>query len=166
MNRLMLVLVISVLSLEVSADSLNKCIAANGRVEYRDYACDVTAASSQKITVRENSSGTGEDLASIRQRDAEFKERQVARRVAQDKADRQERVEAERRFREERAHRDRQEVVNAIRDANATNNNYRPPNYNYAPYEQRAPTPNPVIIPAAPAQPPSSVPAQPKKPNQ
>ena len=75
MNRLMLVLIMSALSVDVGADTLNKCIMADGRVEYRDYACDVTAASAQKVTVRENTSGSGDDLAGIRQRDAEFNKR-------------------------------------------------------------------------------------------
>jgi hypothetical protein len=165
MNRLMLVLIISALSLDVGADTLNKCITANGKVEYRDYACDVTAASAQTVTVRENTSGSGEDLASILQRDAEFKERQAAKQSAQDKADQQERGDAERRFHEERADRDRRAVVNAIRERNGPNYNYRPPNYNNVPYEQRAQPPKAAVVPATPAQPSSSLPAQPKKPN-
>jgi hypothetical protein len=172
MNRSMLVLIVSALSLDVGADTLNKCIAANGKVEYRDYACDVTAASAQKVAVRENTSGSGDDLASIRRRDAEFNKSQAAKRSAQDKADQQERVDAERRFQEERAHRDRQAVVDAIRESNAPNYNYRPPNYNYrppnnnsVPYEQGAQPPKAAVVPATPAKPPSGVPAQPKKPN-
>ena len=166
MNRLIVVLIMSMLSLEVSADLLNKCISANGKVEYRDYACDVTAASSQKMTVRENTSGSGVDLASIRQRDAEFKERQAAKRAAQDKADQQQRIDNERRFYEERAHRDRQALVDAVRESNVPNYNDRPPNYNNVPYEQRAQTPKAPVTPAAPAKPPSGIPAQPKRPNQ
>jgi hypothetical protein len=165
MNRSMLVLIVSALSLDVGADTLNKCIAANGKVEYRDYACDVTAASAQKVAVRENTSGSGDDLASIRRRDAEFNKSQAAKRSAQDKADQQERVDAERRFQEERAHRDRQAVVDAIRESNAPNYNYRPPNNNSVPYEQGAQPPKAAVVPATPAKPPSGVPAQPKKPN-
>jgi hypothetical protein len=165
MNRLMLVLVMSALCLDVGADTLNKCITASGKVEYRDYACDVTAASAQKVTVRENTSGSGDDLASIRQRDAEFNKRQAARRTAQDKADQQERLDAERRFREERAHRDRQAVADAIRESNARNYNDRPPNYNNVPYEQRTQPPKAAVVPPTRANPSSSLPAQPKKPN-
>ena len=165
MTRLMVVLIMSALSLDLGADTLSKCIAANGKVEYRDYACDVTAASAQKVTVRENTSGSVDDLASIRRRDAEFNKSQAAKRSAQDKADRQERVDAERRFQEERAHRDRQAVVDAIRESSAPNYNYRPPNNNSVPYEQGAQPPKAAVVPATPAKPPSGLPAQPKRPN-
>lgn len=165
MNRLAVVLVLSALSLEAGADMLNKCVSANGKVEYRDYACDVTAASAQKMMVRENTSGSGDDLASIRQRDAEFKQRQDAKRAAQDRTEQQQRVDAERRFNEERAYRDRQAIVDAARESNVPTYNDRPPNYNNVPYDQRPQT-KPPVVPVTPAKPSSSLPAQPKRPNQ
>ena len=167
MNHLVLLLVMSMLALEANADSLNKCISANGKVEYRDYACDVGAASSQKMTVRENTAGSGDDLASIRQRDAEFGQRQAAKRAAQDQAEQQQRNDRERRYNEERARRDRQALVDAVRESNAPNYNDRPPNYNNnVPYQQRSQPPKAPVVPVTPSQSSSSLPAQPKRPNQ
>jgi len=171
MNRLTFALtfIMCLLPFEPNAQSLHKCTAANGKVEYRDHPCDVTAASSQKVTARDNTSGSGDDLASIRRRDAEFKKRQDAKRAAQEKADERDRLNAERRYNEERAHRDRQDLVNAVREGNAPNYNSIPnynnvPNKNYAPYTDSVQ--QPAVGPAATAKLPSSVPAQSKKPNQ
>ena len=158
--RLPVAIAILLLALHASADpTVYKCTTAAGKVEYRDRSCD-SGMASQRVNAYENTIGTGEDLASIRARDAEFKARQDARRAAAAQAEAADLAARRRGYEEERAHRDRQALVDAVRESNAQ----RQADEYY--YRQNLRTQPPAEIqprPPAPYKPPPSVPATRKK---
>lgn len=117
MNPLLALAIVVLLPASATAADIYKCPTAAGKIEYRDRPCD--GAAGQKVKAKDNSAGTGDDLASIRARDAEFAARQMARRDAADKVEADNRTAQERAYREERAHQGNLAIANAIREGNA-----------------------------------------------
>lgn len=139
-----------------TAAEIYKCQAASGKVEYRDQPCD--GGSGEKIDTKDNSVGTGKDLATIRTQDAEFTARQAAKQKAIDKANADDYWFRERQWQLERAHQDSIAIEQAIRDGNTP---YYYPAY---PYAQRPKKAIVDVVPAKKLEPPPSVPAKPKYP--
>jgi hypothetical protein len=144
------------------AGEMFKCTNANGKIEYRDHACD--GASGEKIKAKDNSVGTGDSLGAIRARDAQFQARQTAKREAEDRATADRAAANERAYQDQRAHQDRRELTNAIRESNNRrvpdnyNNNY---NNNYNPNVVRPPEPKAKAeVAAAPSKGSSIAPAR------
>jgi len=138
-----------VLLSQPAAAAVFKCPTSAGKVEYRDYPCDGGAARGEKIDTRTNTIGTGESLASIRERDAKMRQRMDTRRAADERAAEKEREARDRAFYEERAHRDRQAIADAIRGGSSWNGSAYWPAYVVPP--KHRPDPPPVTKVAPPA---------------
>jgi hypothetical protein len=103
-----------------SAADIYKCPTAAGKFEFRDTPCQGVAG--EKLKAKDNSAGTGNDLAGIRAQDAELKARLTARQAATDRENAAVRAANERAFRADQAHRDSVTLTEAIREGNAQTN--------------------------------------------
>ena len=112
--------VAAIIALAVNQDAsadMYKCIGSNGKVEYRDKACEGSAGA--KFTPSENTVGTGEGIESVRAKDAALRTRQDIRRATADKEVADARAAQESAFQQERAHQDSVDRTNAIREASS-----------------------------------------------
>jgi len=97
------------------AADIYKCLAADGKVEFRDTPCQGVAG--QKVDVKPSTAG-GTGLADVRAQDAALNARMKARRDADDKANAAAYAANERAFYQERAHQDSMALQDAIRRSN------------------------------------------------
>ena len=139
----------------VSGD-MYKCIGANGKVEYRDTACE--GAAGVKITPKENTAGTGEGIESVRAKNAALNARQDMRRATADKEVADARAAQERAFQQERAHQDSVDRANAIREASSRR---AADDYNSQYYRRLANMPVEIKPTPVKPKPPQSIPAYP-----
>lgn len=144
-----------------NAGEVYKCPDANGKIEYRDRPC--AGGTGEKLKPKDNSVGTGSSLEMIRAQDEDFRDRQVAKQRAIDKASAAAYKEGERQWQQERAHQDSVDMTNAIREGSgALPDGY----YYYGDGYRRHRTIKVEVVPTPAPKPPPSVPAKPKVPGQ
>lgn len=68
---------------DASSSEIYKCSNASGGIEFRDWPCD--SGTGARVDVKENTAGTGADLASIRAQDAQLSARIDAQLQAYDR---------------------------------------------------------------------------------
>jgi uncharacterized protein DUF4124 len=115
MNRLWIGLAVACVGMAAHAADMYKCTNAAGKVEFRDRPCD--GAAGEKLKAKDNSAGTGDNLAGVHAKDAAFKARQDAKRDAEDKANAEAYAAAEKAWQQERAHQDSVAIREAIENA-------------------------------------------------
>lgn len=136
MNRLWIGLAVACVGLPAHGADIYKWTTAAGKIEFRDRPCE--SAAGEKTKAKDNSAGTGDDLAGVRAKDAAFKARQDAKREAEDKANAEAYAAGEKAFQAERAHQDSVAIREAIENAG------KPPpgsTYTYVP-----PQPQKIVV--------------------
>ncbi len=151
-KKLALLIVFAAMSPSVSAGDVYKCQNAAGKIEFRDWPCDV-GHKAQKVDVTPNIIETM-TLEEVRTKSAELKAKQLARQNAENEANADAYAAQERAWQQERA---LQDAIDRDSRANAAQTQYYGGYYvgkQPRPPAKPSPPPPPPKTPAMPSPPP------------